>query len=81
MQNNQGYIVNFSQSNFINYLKSNDKDLDPHKRAEALALLEKYNGLCDIICNHITQENLLSDQSKLEEYLQKSNISIAWKIL
>ena len=59
MVNNE---MKFSQGEFIKYLKDHSEYLNKEQLQEALAVSEKHCGLCDIICNQITQENLLENK-------------------
>jgi hypothetical protein len=73
MKNNQGYTVKFRQQEFIDYLEGESLSLNAENMIIATELLTTYHKLGDIICNQITQENLLSDQSKLEQYTAENN--------
>ncbi len=66
--------VKFDQQQFIKYLGEDQLLLNAENMIIATDLLRKYHKLGDIICNHITQDNLLSDQSKLEQYTAENNI-------
>lgn len=61
-------IHQFDQKIFINYINKDGSHIDKAKLRETQRLIQRYNGLCDIICNHITSENILGDDAKITDY-------------
>ncbi len=60
--------IEFNQKDFIEFFQRNDLTCNSEELQAIRRISMNYNGLCDVICNHITQQDLLSDLKIFENY-------------
>lgn len=59
----------------IFYLQEEGINLDKRQKADALRLIMRFNGLGDIICNHITERDFLRNPQSFSKYKSLDTVS------